>query len=137
MKFSSSILKGGFLIAALIAVALATAAPPVGLWKGELKVPGNGLAIEVSLDRSEEGVWSGTIDIPAQGLRGFVLADVEVGEVEVGFAMKGLPGTPTFKGLYEAKSQRISGDFSQAGHQLKFELTFLDETIAGKSVTDK
>lgn len=137
MKLLPIALRCGLLLTALCAVTLLPASPPVGLWKGDLKVPGSGLAIEVSLDCSEEGVWSGTIDIPAQGLRGYVLAKVEVGEVEIGFAMEGVPGTPRFKGLYEAETQRISGDFIQGGQQLKFELNFAGAEAGPESVSGK
>ncbi|MDQ8185734.1 alpha/beta hydrolase [Pelagicoccus sp. SDUM812002] len=112
--------------------------PPAGVWKGELKVPGSSLAIHVSLDRAEEGVWSGAIDIPAQGLRGFALAEVEVSGSAVGFILQGIPGTPTFEGVYEEEEQCISGDFYQGGQQLNFELYFLkDDNAADTHVSEK
>ncbi len=137
MKSLLILFKASFVLSALLAAALVSAAPPAGLWKGALKIPGSDLAIQVALDRSEEGVWSGTIDIPAQGLNGFALANVEVGEFAVGFAMHGIPGTPTFKGLYEADKKRISGDFMQGGQQLKFELEFASKEGESVSVSEK
>ncbi|MBD5778890.1 alpha/beta hydrolase [Pelagicoccus sp. NFK12] len=129
--------KLGVLFSALSLAALAIASPPLGLWKGEIKIPGSSLAILVTLDRSEDGIWSGKIDIPAQGLRGFALANVEVGEFAVGFAMEGVPGEPSFRGVYEVEQNRISGDFTQGGQTLKFELKFADEAVAAEPVPKK
>ncbi len=138
MKLLSLVSKTSFALIFLLAGVFVSAAPPSGLWKGEIKIPGKALAIEVSLDKSEDGSWSGKIDIPAQGLRGFALANVEVGELAVGFVMNGIPGTPAFKGLYEADAQRISGDFTQGGQALKFELNFSDEagSVASQGVSE-
>lgn len=124
MKLLQTFFRTSLVLSVVLAAALVVAAPPAGLWKGAIELPGSQLAIEVSLVRSGEGVWSGTIDIPAQGLRGFALADVGVGELAIGFAMHGIPGVPTFKGRYEASNQRISGDFAQGGHTFTFELEF-------------
>lgn len=127
MKQLSRVVILSFVFSALLAGTLISATPPAGLWKGKIKIPGSSLGIEVSLDRSDEGVWLGKIDIPAQGLRGFALANVEVGEVEVAFAMQGIPGTPTFKGLYSDAEQRIAGSFTQGGQSMEFELKFSPE----------
>ena len=36
-----------------------------GIWHGEIKIPGQPLAVKVVLTRADAG-WTGTIDIPAQ-----------------------------------------------------------------------
>ncbi|MEE8524437.1 MAG: alpha/beta fold hydrolase, partial [Thermoanaerobaculia bacterium] len=94
-----------------------------GHWEGAIEVPGQPLQVKVDL-ALEAGEWSGTIDIPAQGVRGLALDgfSVEEGEqgVEVRFAIRGVPGNPTFLGKLE--DGEIRGIFTQGGARLRFVL---------------
>src|SRR5262249_38143882 len=67
--------------------------------------------------------WDGTISIPLQNLKGFPLGDISVQGETVGFAIKGAPGDPQFKGVVSKDAQTLSGDFSQSGTSLPFTLT--------------
>jgi hypothetical protein len=99
----------------------AHAAGPAGHWKGAIEVPGQPLQVEVDL-AEKAGVWAGTITIPVQNLRAFPLSAVEAKGDAVSFAMKGIPGEPIFKGSVSADGVSLSGDFTQGGAKLPFQL---------------
>jgi hypothetical protein len=67
--------------------------------------------------------WDGTITIPAQGLKGFPLSSITVQGDSVSFALKGIPGDPTFTGTLSKDSKTLSGTFSQGGGSIPFALT--------------
>jgi hypothetical protein len=92
-----------------------------GHWEGAIQLPDNKLEIVVDL-ANEGGKWIGAITVPAQKLNAFPLGDISVQGTSVRFAMKGIPGDPVFKGTLSADGQSISGDFSQGGGTLPFEL---------------
>lgn len=105
------------------ALAFAQPAPaPSGHWEGAIQIPGQELKIEIDLAKTGDK-WDGTITIPAQGLKGFPLASIAVQADSVGFAMKGIPGDPTFKGTLSVDSKTLSGGFSQGGGTVPFALT--------------
>ena len=88
-----------------------------GHWEGEILIPGTALQVMVDLAEDESG-WEGTIDIPVQGAKGLSLENVVVEGTSVSFAIKGIPGTPTFDGTLA--DERIEGSFSQAGAEFEF-----------------
>jgi hypothetical protein len=95
---------------------------PHGVWNGAIEVPGQPLAITVTLRSDSDGVWSGTIDIPAQNLAGMPLSAITVSDNSVGFAMAGVPGDPVFTGTWDAAGEAIDGDFRQGGGSYPFHL---------------
>jgi hypothetical protein len=95
---------------------------PAGHWEGAIQIPGQELKIQVDLVKKSEK-WDGTITIPAQNLKGFPLSTVSTTGDSVTFAMKGVPGEPTFKGTLSKDSKTLSGDFSQGGGTVPFVLT--------------
>src|SRR5262245_54435982 len=107
----------------LIAGGAAAQAPAAqGHWEGSIEVPGQSLAIVVDLGQ-KDGAWKGTISIPAQHVTALPLGDIDVKDAAVSFAMKSVPGVPSFRGTVAAETQTMSGDFSQAGATLPFSLT--------------
>jgi uncharacterized protein len=107
----------------------AQAAGPGGHWKGTIQVPGQELQVEVDLATKEPGVWTGTITIPVQNLRAFPLSSIEAQGNTVSFAMKGIPGEPAFKGRLSDDGASLSGDFTQGGTQLPFQLKRTGEAM--------
>jgi hypothetical protein len=99
--------------------ALTTAA---GYWEGNISTPNQPLAIAVELVVENDSAWQGTIDIPMQGVRGFKLSPVKVDGATVKFGMPGVPGEPVFSGQLDATAKTISGDFSQGGGRMPFQL---------------
>ncbi len=96
-----------------------------GIWHGEIKIPGQPLAIKIVLNHTDAD-WTGTIDIPAQGAKGLPLININVepdeADTRVTFAISGVPGNPTFEGRLQSDGV-ILGTFSQGGARLKFQLS--------------
>lgn len=90
-----------------------------GKWSGNIDVPGTPLAVTVAINTTDGG-YSGTIDIPAQRSFGLALANVTVDGSKVSFAIRGVPGDPTFSGAVEG--DRMSGQFTQGGASMPFTL---------------
>ncbi|MGW6123046.1 alpha/beta hydrolase family protein [Nocardia sp. NPDC055165] len=88
------------------------AAPTVrGSWHGDIEVPGQPIAIGVSI--AEDG--SATIDIPAQGVRDAPLKDVRTEPDRVEFTIPDAPGDPGFRGKLDG--DRLTGDWVQSGEK--------------------
>jgi hypothetical protein len=124
MKFLARIIP--LAVLSLVATAPAPAQPgseASGHWEGAIQVPDGDLKIEVDLAKNEKGLWIGTISIAAQNLKAFPLANVAVEAKSVGFAIKGIPGDPTFQGNLSADGKSISGTFTQGGGSIGFSLT--------------
>lgn len=119
-------IRAGWMV--VVAATLAVAVSPVlggtpeGSWKGEIKIPGSPLAVEVHL-AVNQGVWSGAITIPAQQLRGLVLESVTVEESSVSFVIPGIPGDPGYRGDLGEAGDVIAGTFSQGGYTFRLDLT--------------
>lgn len=115
----------GFLLTLVVTALVAAAQPaaaPSGHWEGTIQVPGQELKIEVDLKNTADK-WEGTISIPAQNLKAFPLSSISTRGDSVSFAMKGVPGEPTFNGTLSKDSKTMSGDFSQGGGTIPFTLT--------------
>jgi hypothetical protein len=109
-------------------VALAQSSPSAaGHWEGNIEVPGQPLAISVDLASTAGGAWRGAITIPGQHVSAFPLSDITVKDAEVGFAMKGVPGAPTFQGKVAGDPRTISGQMTQGGMSMPFALTWKGE----------
>jgi hypothetical protein len=98
-----------------------------GHWEGNIDVPGQPLAISVELSPTAGGAWRGAISIPAQNVSAFPLSDITVKDADVGFAMKGVPGDPTFTGKVAGEPRTISGQMTQGGMSMPFTLTWKGE----------
>lgn len=91
----------------------AAATAPSGHWEGVIQLPQAELQIAVDLQQdTASGAWTGTIDIPAQKAENLPLEPITVNGQTVNFAIKGLPGNPTFEGTLEGSE--IKGTFTQA-----------------------
>lgn len=90
----------------------ASATAPSGHWEGVIQLPQAELQIVVDLAQDANGAWTGTIDIPAQKAENLPLEPITVNGETVNFAIKGLPGNPTFEGKLEGGE--IKGTFTQA-----------------------
>lgn len=103
--------------------AILLAAPPSveGHWEGSIDIPGSKLAIDVDLARSGES-WTGDISIPAQRAKDLPLEKISVETDKVSFAIKGVPGSPTFNGTIAEDGKSIQGVFAQGGGIFKFSL---------------
>ena len=110
-------------LASLLALTLALMAQAAtldGRWRGKIDIPGAPLEFMVDLARQEQA-YRGAITIPSQGLAGFPLADVQIDDGAVSFAMAGIPGTPRFSG--SRTDDHIAGEFTQSGQTFSFSMT--------------
>jgi len=89
-----------------------------GRWQGSIKLPSGELAVKLDFTGND----AGTISIPAQGAKDLPLEKVSVDGVKATFAIKGVPGNPTFAGTFNADGGTLAGDFMQGGGTLTFEL---------------
>ena len=104
----------------LAGVALAQSSPSAsGHWEGAIEVPGQPLAISVELSTTAGGAWDGAISIPAQHISAFPLSDITVKDAEVSFAMKGVPGDPTFTGKVAGDPRTMTGQMTQGGMSMR------------------
>ena len=95
-----------------------------GRWEGHIEIPGAPLQVKVVLEQDADA-WQGTIDIPAQGAVGLPLSGISVGRADddgrpVEFAIRGVPGRPTFRGHLDGGE--IRGSFEQGGATFPFRL---------------
>jgi len=104
------------------ALSLAAAGDVTGHWEGPIQLPGMELKVLVDLKAGAAGALEGTIDIPAQGAKGLALESIEAKDAAVSFAIRGVPGQPTFKGALAADGQAIEGSFTQGGQTFPFRL---------------
>ncbi len=128
------ILAVAFLSLALICGCSSKAKPDgaAGYWEGGISLPGMELKVNVELQKDAAGTWSGKIAIPAQGVRNLTLNGVAITGDSVGFAMEGIPGTPTFAGKLASDGQSIAGDFTQNGQKMTCKLDRKTRPVADK-----
>jgi CubicO group peptidase (beta-lactamase class C family) len=111
----------------------AAASDVTGHWEGPIRLPGMELKVLVDLKAGPSGALEGTIDIPAQNGKGLPLESIEVKDAAVSFALKGVPGQPTFKGTLSADGRTIEGTFTQGPQSFPFRLARGEEP--GKAAT--
>jgi CubicO group peptidase (beta-lactamase class C family) len=109
-------------VLAPLALPLAVGADVAGRWEGPIQLPGMELQVLVDLKAGAAGTLEGTIDIPAQNAKGLPLESIEAKEAAVSFAIRGVPGQPTFEGTLAADGQAIEGRFTQGGQTFPFRL---------------
>ena len=93
-----------------------------GQWSGAIEVPGNTMAVEVDLDKTEKG-WIGAVGIPSQGSSGMPLEAIAFQNGKWTFRIKGIPGEPTFTGAIADDGKTMAGDFTQGPAVMPFKLT--------------
>ncbi len=93
--------------------------PLAGHWAGAMEVQGTKLDFDLDFAFAG-GVWTGDITIPAQNARNLPLGDIAVDGTEVTFAIKDVPGAPTFSGELSADGLKISGQMAQGGQNFPF-----------------
>lgn len=111
------------LVLSLLVGPASAAAPSLeGHWEGGIDLPTGRL--EVDLDfRLTDGGWAGDITIPAQMARDLPLGNVKIEGNRAYFAIREVPGDPTFQGTFAEDGRSISGTFIQGGASFPFSLT--------------
>lgn len=109
---------------AALGMATQATAQAEGSWEGHIETPGAPLLVKVVLEQDADA-WQGTIDIPAQGAAALPLSGISVRSTtedaqHVEFAIRGVPGRPTFRGRLEGGE--IRGRFEQGGATFPFRL---------------
>lgn len=107
---------------------------PAGHWKGTIQAPNGDLNIEVDL-ALDSGAWIGRFAIPPQGVKGLELSGLSIKEAGITFSVKG-PGDPEFHGTLSKDGTKISGELSQGGGSVPFELTRTGDAVIEKPVVN-
>jgi hypothetical protein len=94
--------------------ALAQSTPAgAGHWEGAITVQGKDLKLAIDLVARTADKWEGAASFPDMNATGLVLTGIAVKGEAVTFAVKGVPGDPTFKGTLSKDSKTLAGDFVQ------------------------
>jgi hypothetical protein len=97
-----------------------------GHWEGAVNVQGKDVRVEVDLAKTSDK-WEGALAFPEMNAKGLVLSPITVQGEAVTFALKGMPGDPTFTGTLSKDSRTLSGDFSQGPVSGTFTLAWKGE----------
>src|SRR5277367_429392 len=108
----------GLLLA--LSAPIAFAEDPVGVWVGELKIPGADLHVAVHLRRDGTGALTGTFDSLDQGARGLPLGEVTASVDSLTFTVPSVRGT--FTGTWQTGTKHWSGSWRQGSANLPLEL---------------
>ena len=84
-----------------------------GHWEGAITVQGKELKLAIDLVARTADKWEGAASFPEMNASGLVLTAIAVKGEAVTFAVKGVPGDPTFKGTLSKDSKTLAGDFVQ------------------------
>lgn len=97
------------------------AEPPTlaGHWEGAIELPGTKLDVDLDFVL-EAGAWKGDITIPAQNARNLLLTGIAVDGAKVAFAIRDVPGNPSFKGEFAPDGLAITGTMTQSGQSFPF-----------------
>jgi uncharacterized protein len=93
---------------------------PVGIWVGDLKIPGSDLHVAVHLRRDGTGALTGTFDSLDQGARGLPLGEVSASADSLTFTVPSVRGT--FTGSWQAEIKHWTGTWRQGSANLPLEL---------------
>ena len=99
---------------------IAFAEDPVGVWVGDLKIPGGDLHIAVHLGRDGKGVLTGSFDSLDQGVRGLSLGEVTASADSLTFTVPSIRGT--FTGTWQTGTKHWSGTWRQGSANLPLDL---------------
>ncbi|HXA99725.1 MAG TPA: hypothetical protein VNW05_04310 [Steroidobacteraceae bacterium] len=111
---------------AVVGISLALSAPiafaedPVGVWVGELKIPGADLHLAVHLRRDGTGALTGSFDSLDQGVRGLPVGEVTASVDSLSFTVPSIGGT--FSGTWQTGTKHWSGTWRQGQADLPLEL---------------
>ncbi|HEY9857563.1 MAG TPA: alpha/beta fold hydrolase [Stenomitos sp.] len=89
------------------------AAQPLGVWKGELKLPGRSLSMEFTFQPAADGTWSGTFFVPGQtnAPLSFSKVTVEAGHLVAEAAM----AHATYEAQLSPDGKTLIGQWKQNG----------------------
>ena len=93
---------------------------PVGVWLGDLKIPGGELHVAVHLRRDGTGALTGSFDSLDQGVRGLSLGEVAATVDSLTFTVPSIRGT--FTGTWQTGTKHWSGTWRQGSTNLPLEL---------------
>lgn len=93
---------------------------PVGVWVGDLKIPGGELHVAVHLGRDGTGTLTGSFDSLDQGARGLSLGEVTASVDRLTFTVPSIHGT--FTGTWQTGTKHWSGTWRQGSANLPLEL---------------
>jgi hypothetical protein len=99
---------------------IAFAEDPVGVWVGDLKIPGADLHLAVHLRRDGAGALSGSFDSLDQGVRGLPLGEITASADSLTFTVPNILGT--FTGAWQPGTKHWSGTWRQGQANLPLEL---------------
>jgi pimeloyl-ACP methyl ester carboxylesterase len=99
---------------------IALAEDPVGVWVGDLKIPGADLHVAVHLRRDGTGALTGSFDSLDQGARGLPLGEVTASVDGLTFTVPSIRGT--FTGTWQTETKHWSGTWRQGPTNLPLEL---------------
>ncbi len=108
-------------------------AGPAGHWEGVIQAPSGDLNMEIDLAQEPGAGWIGSIAIPAQGAKGLELIDIAVKGSTVSFGIRA-PGDPHFEGTIAKEGGKITGELTQGGGSVPFQLTRTGEAKVEKPV---
>lgn len=89
-----------------------------GHWQGSIQTPTKEVIFEVDLDKT-----AGTFSQPSENLKGLPLSNIAVDGQSIRFQIKGTSGERAFKGALSADGKSISGDYTQSGYSIPFNMT--------------
>lgn len=115
--------RTSFTLALLLAIAssaMAQSSRLAGRWTGSIVTPGPELQVDVTFTATDDAV-TGTISIPQQNAQDLPLAGIRAPGDSAIFAIQGVPGDPTFLGVFSGDTV-IAGAFRQAGANMTFRL---------------
>lgn len=93
---------------------------PVGVWVGDLKIPGGELHVAVHLRRDGTGALTGSFDSLDQGVRGLSLGEVTASVDSLTFTVPSIRAT--FTGTWETGTKHWAGTWRQGSANLPLEL---------------
>ena len=123
-SFTNPIFIALFILAAAFVPPLRAAEQPTlaGHWAGAIELPGTKLDFDLDFAFAASA-WTGDVTIPLQNARNLPLEGVAVDGTKVTFAIKDVPGAPTFKGEFSPDGLKITGQMIQGGQSFPFSVT--------------
>lgn len=115
----------------LLVLSAVAAAPPLraaeqpalaGHWAGAMELPGSKLEFDLDFAFAN-GTGTGDVTIPLQNARNLPLEGIAIDGAKVTFAIKDVPGAPTFKGEFSPDGLKITGQMTQGGQSFPFSVT--------------
>lgn len=120
---------GNWTVSPLMAAEIAAPSDLSGRWEGAIQIPGSPLEVKLNFTGND----AGSISIPAQGAKDLVLEKILVEGAKATFAIRGVPGNPVFAGSFSDDGEVISGNFTQGGGTIPFELKRAPEAKAASA----